>query len=93
MTSWRKKIAPEASKFCSLLMDTNFFIAYLSFIKKRIKIDKEITVLVYNTKKYIRRSVEKYFNSLFEGHIVELIEKPKELQGLQVNIFLQIVLT
>ena len=68
-------------------MNSGFFIAYPRFTKKRAEIDNEINFLVYNTKKYMRRSVEKYFNSLFEGYIVELLEKPKELEGLQVNMF------
>ena len=90
MTDWRMEIDLEAMKFRSLLIDTNFFVVHPKFLYKRKQIEKEINFVIYNTKKYTQRAVEKYFNSLFEGHIVELHEKPIELQGLEVNIFLQI---
>ena len=89
-TSRRRELALEARKLLSRLLDTDFFLAYPKFIDLREEINSEINYWIYNTKKYMRRSIEKYFRSLFDGCTLELVEKPKKAAGVQVTFFSQL---
>ncbi|KAI6200044.1 hypothetical protein M3Y96_00691700 [Aphelenchoides besseyi] len=86
-TSRRKGIAIRAREQLSPLDDSDFFVAYSTFLSQREDIDAEINYLVHNSMKYLKRSVDAYFAQHFSGHEVKLVDKPKDLGGVQLGLF------
>ena len=85
MTSVKKKIALRNREQLSPLDNSKFFITYPKFVRKRREIDNEINYLVHNTKKYMQRALNTHFSSLFNGQLLEFVEKPKQADGIHVN--------
>lgn len=84
-TSQRKGIAIRGREQLSPLDHSKFFVTYPKLLEKREEIDMEINYLIHNTKKYMQRALTAYFGSRFNGQVVELVEKPKKADGVQVN--------
>lgn len=83
-TSRKKEMALRGRELLSPLDSSKFFVVYPCFLSKREEIDSDINFLIHNTKKYMRRALNSYFSSLFEGHQLELVEKSKKADGIQV---------
>ncbi|KAI6186738.1 Ubiquitin-like domain-containing protein [Aphelenchoides besseyi] len=71
-TSQRKGIAIRGRQQLSPLDDSDFFVAYPTLHTQRRVIDAEINYLVHNS---------------MNGHEVKLVDKPKNLGGVQLGLF------
>lgn len=67
------------------LVASSFFTTYPALLVQRWAIENKIGYLVHNTSKYLKLAVEKYFSSVFKSHKVDLVDKPKNKEGVQVN--------
>ncbi|KAE9547334.1 hypothetical protein FO519_009454 [Halicephalobus sp. NKZ332] len=87
VTEGRRKIALNARVQLSPLNTSNFFAAYPSLMIEQANIDKNINFLIHNTKKYLGRSVLKYFKTLYPNEKIELKDRAKDCAGVHLGIF------
>jgi hypothetical protein len=85
VTAKRKKCVLEAQDLIPPLEDANFFSVYVDFGGIRDKISDELNHLYHNTRKHMDHSLTAYFTQRFQGHDVKVLDKPKEMSGVQVN--------
>lgn len=92
-TSRRKDIALRGREQLSPLDHSKFFLTYPKLLSKREEIDDELSYLIHNTEKYMRRAIIAYFKLRFNDKKVSLIKNPKQSVGVQVSIFFKVILT
>uniref|UniRef100_A0A1I7UC23 Ubiquitin-like domain-containing protein n=1 Tax=Caenorhabditis tropicalis TaxID=1561998 RepID=A0A1I7UC23_9PELO len=86
-TSARREIADRAQEQLAILRYSKFFHVYSSLSFEELKISCNLNFLVYNTKKYLDRSVLAYFEALYPKRKVELKDKTKNFAGIHLGVF------